>query len=110
MSKWNFTGLAASQSLHTSNAASLHQAHLVFNKQGKRELIMTAEQAKQVKVQKGYVLEPVLNAGMDEENLPEKRERKKSNHFGVCIQIRHCLHTLWPGVRYDCKPDTLPAC
>ncbi len=52
--------------------------------QVKREMIMTAEQAKTVKVQKGYVLEPVVGAGLDDENLPEKRERKKSNHFGVC--------------------------
>lgn len=53
---------------------------------------MTAEQARQKKLQKGYVLEPVLQTFSDDSSLPDKRERKKSSHFGnggciVCISL-----------------------
>ena len=49
---------------------------------GKKEVIMTKEQAKLAKVQKGYVLEPVLGHMSQEEKLPEKRDRKKIQLFG----------------------------
>lgn len=45
---------------------------------------MTPEQAKQKKIQKGYALEPVFGQPtLEDENLPEKRERKKSNIYGT---------------------------
>eukprot|EP00960_Hanusia_phi_P009265 267907-Hanusia_phi.AAC.1 len=49
---------------------------------GKKEVIMTKEQAKLAKVQKGYVLEPVIGHMTHEEKLPEKRDRKKIQLFG----------------------------
>ncbi len=42
------------------------------------------DQAKQKKLQKGYVLEPVIPTYTDDASLPDKRERKKSSHFGKC--------------------------
>mmetsp|Transcript_13663 Transcript_13663/g.47400 ORF Transcript_13663/g.47400 Transcript_13663/m.47400 type:complete len:515 (-) Transcript_13663:7-1551(-) len=49
----------------------------------KGEVILTVEEAKRTKLQKGYNLEPVLqNPSKPPELLPAKRERKKSNHFG----------------------------
>eukprot|EP00288_Rhodomonas_lens_P001506 CAMPEP_0177734132 /NCGR_PEP_ID=MMETSP0484_2-20121128/24062_1 /TAXON_ID=354590 /ORGANISM="Rhodomonas lens, Strain RHODO" /LENGTH=203 /DNA_ID=CAMNT_0019247573 /DNA_START=259 /DNA_END=867 /DNA_ORIENTATION=+ len=45
----------------------------------KKEVVMTLEQAKTAKVQKGYALEPVIPVA---EALPEKRERKKVTQFG----------------------------
>ena len=48
-----------------------------------KEMVLTLEQAKHVKVQKGYALEPVLpGADRQEETIEGKRERKKSSHFG----------------------------
>ena len=47
--------------------------------------MLTAEQARQKKLQKGYVLEPVLPTYVDDSSLPDKRERKKSSHFGISI-------------------------
>ena len=40
------------------------------------------DQTKQKKLQKGYVLEPVIPTYTDDASLPDKRERKKSSHFG----------------------------
>ncbi len=40
------------------------------------------DQAKQKKLQKGYVLEPVISTYTDDASLPDKRDRKKSSHFG----------------------------
>jgi hypothetical protein len=40
------------------------------------------DQGKQKKLQKGYVLEPVIPTYTDDSSLPDKRERKKSSHFG----------------------------
>lgn len=48
-------------------------------------VILTAEQAKQQKLQKGYSLEPLLvdpAAEAPPALISGKRERKKSNHFG----------------------------
>lgn len=45
---------------------------------------MTVEQAKKVKVQKGYALEPILPGSLlQDEAVEGKRERKKSNLFGA---------------------------
>ena len=43
------------------------------------------DQAKQKKLQKGYVLEPVIPTYTDDSSLPDKRERKKSSHFGILL-------------------------
>jgi hypothetical protein len=40
------------------------------------------DQTKLKKLQKGYVLEPVIPTYTDDASLPDKRERKKSSHFG----------------------------
>jgi hypothetical protein len=40
------------------------------------------DQTKQKKLQKGYVLEPVIPTYTDDASLPDKRERKKSSLFG----------------------------
>lgn len=49
-----------------------------------KEIFLTQEEAKQKKLQKGYVLEPVIPKGTDLQNpVSAKRERKKSYHFGT---------------------------
>lgn len=55
-----------------------------------KEVVLTLEQAKQARLQKGYVLEPVLPTFTDDASLPDKRERKKSSHFGntCCLVLR----------------------
>jgi hypothetical protein len=51
---------------------------------GKSEMVLTLEQAKKVKVQKGYALEPVLPGSLQQDpaSVDGKRERKKSSLFG----------------------------
>lgn len=75
-----------------AGADGLHAAYLGGPPQqpglpglGRGEVIMTPAQAKQLKLQKGYTLEPVLvdPAAQDPPAVVTgKRERKKSNHFG----------------------------
>jgi hypothetical protein len=49
-----------------------------------KEIILTQEEAKQKKLQKGYVLEPVILKETESQQLVSaKRERKKSYHFGT---------------------------
>ena len=45
---------------------------------------MTLEQAKTAKLAKGFALEPVLPGALESTGpLPEKRERKKADIFGI---------------------------
>lgn len=49
-----------------------------------KEIILTQEEAKQKKLQKGYVLEPVIPKDTEQHQpVSAKRERKKSYHFGT---------------------------
>jgi len=65
-----------------ASAEGASDASVPYLQMGKKEVIMTKEQAKLAKVQKGYVLEPVLGHMSQEEKLPEKRDRKKIQLFG----------------------------
>lgn len=47
------------------------------------EVIMTPEQAKMQKLQKGYTLQPVLPGVPPPVIVEGKRQRKSSNHFGT---------------------------
>ncbi len=47
-----------------------------------RKVLLMMDQTKLKKLQKGYVLEPVIPTFTDDASLPDKRERKKSSHFG----------------------------
>lgn len=72
---------------------------------GRGEVIMTPAEAKQLKLQKGYTLEPVFVTPAVEAPpviVTGKRERKKSNHFGNAVMplpLRAALplDTPWAG-------------
>jgi hypothetical protein len=78
-----------------AGADGLHAAYLGGPPQlpglGRGEVIMTPAQAKQLKLQKGYTLEPVMVDPAVQDPpavVTGKRERKKSNHFGNVLSQR----------------------
>jgi hypothetical protein len=53
-----------------------------------KEVFLTQEEAKQKKLQKGYVLEPIVpKDSSGAQPVSAKRERKKSYHFGTTVNI-----------------------
>jgi hypothetical protein len=53
-----------------------------------REVFLTQEEAKKKKLQKGYVLEPIVPKNSSEaQPVSAKRERKKSYHFGTSVVL-----------------------
>jgi hypothetical protein len=53
-----------------------------------KEVFLTQEEAKKKKLQKGYVLEPIVPKDSSEaQPVSAKRERKKSYHFGTTVDF-----------------------
>mmetsp|Transcript_49014 Transcript_49014/g.129374 ORF Transcript_49014/g.129374 Transcript_49014/m.129374 type:complete len:562 (+) Transcript_49014:268-1953(+) len=76
---WNGNGTYSD----SAPMGGIHNPDPMGIKKRSKEIILTQEQAKTKKLQKGYVLEPVIPPAVDaSQPLSAKRERKKSYHFG----------------------------
>jgi hypothetical protein len=80
----------------------LHQAK---SKRAK-EVFLTQEEAKKKKLQKGYVLEPIITKDSGEaQPVSAKRERKKSYHFGTTVKIHSGLFEIFIAVLAGHSPE-----